>query len=181
VVTTPARPVPDAFRPRRSHCSRSRPYDRRVGSGIELGPPVFAVKNTAARWATTINYDLLIYEDKLVVARGLALRGSLDEARVSRAVLGRKRSPLEGNEERVRGTSERQLEELLAVKGNRLIKASDIASANLKRRFGICTLTLNLQAGERLKYRWMNSASLATEYEQAKVAFRRLLGPRLSV
>jgi len=152
-----------------------------VRSGTGLGQPVFVVVNAAARWLTTINYDLLIYEDKVVVARGIALRGSLTEARESRAVLGRRRSSLEMNEERVRSTSERELDELLAVKGNRLIRASDIASATLKRRFGICTLRLKLQTGENLKYKWMNSASLATDYEQAKMALRELLGARLKV
>lgn len=137
--------------------------------------------NTAARWLTTVNHDLLIYEDKLVIARGLAVRGSLTEARESRAVLGRKRSTLEINNERIRATSESQLEELLAVDGNRLIRPSDIATATLKRRFGICTLTLNLQTGQSLKYRWMNSASLATDYEASKVALRDFLGPRLKL
>ena len=147
-----------------------------MGSGTELGPPVFAVKNTAARWATTINYDLLIFEDKIVVARGLSFPGSVGEERLRDSV-GVKRSALERNDDRVRDTSERQLEELLAADGgNRLIRVSDIASANLKRRFGTCTLTLNLQTGASLKYRWLNSGSFATDYEQAKEDFANCWG-----
>ena len=140
------------------------------------------MKNTAARLATTVNYDLLIYADRIVVARGLSLRGSVAEERLLSDATGVTRSGLERDEERLTRTSERQLEDLLAAdEGNRLIRASDIASANLKRRFGICTLTLDLEGGESLKYRWLNSASAAADYEQAKGAFRELLGARLIV
>jgi hypothetical protein len=36
----------------------------------EMQKPVFAIKNAAKRWATTVNYDLLIYDDRLLIARG---------------------------------------------------------------------------------------------------------------
>jgi hypothetical protein len=153
-----------------------------MGSAKGLGPPVFVVTNTAVRWATTINYDLLLYEDKLVVARGFELRRSVKEELFLRDVVGVERSSAERNEERVRKTAEQQLEELLAAdENNRVIRAWEIASASLKHRLGICSLRLTLRTGEKLKYRWMNSASFATKYKPAKEAFLQFLGPRLSV
>ena len=38
--------------------------DRYARHVTELGPPVYAVKNAAKRWPPTVNYDLLIYQDK---------------------------------------------------------------------------------------------------------------------
>ena len=155
-------------------------HDGCVGTVPGLGPPVFALKNTATRWATTVNYDLLIYQDTMVVARGLSWKGFTEEQFESRAI-GLKPTSFERDEHRLTLTSETPLEELLtADSGNRLIRTADIASAKLGRRFGICTLRLTLQGGESLKYMWMNS-SKATKYEPAKVALRELLGAKLTV
>ena len=76
---------------------------------------MYAVKNTAKRWLTTVNYDLLIYQDKLVVARGISWRtfaDDLTEAHVWRKVTGR--SDFETvDEARVSRTARGSAEELL--------------------------------------------------------------------
>lgn len=132
--------------------------------------PVFAVKNTARRWATTVNYDLLIYDDRILVARGLSYRDAAPERPFTPEV----------HEARVQSVASLSVEEVLSRDaGNRLIWSADIAVARLTRWFGICTFRLKLLTGEHLKYMWMDSAKRAAAYAPAKEALQSLLGDRL--
>jgi hypothetical protein len=164
----------------------------------EMQSPVFAVKNAARRWATTVNYDLLIYDDRILVARGLSYRDAAPElgsyARETRAAARTRREtgidvervrperPFtpEVHEARVQSVASLSVEEVLSKDaGNRLIWSVDIAVARLTRWFGICTFRLKLLTGERLKYMWMDSAKRAAAYAPAKEALQSLLGYRL--
>src|SRR5881409_2609575 len=49
----------------------------------EAGPRL-VLPNVAERWLTTVNYDLLIFDDRLVAVRGLTLRGGLADGRTAR-------------------------------------------------------------------------------------------------
>src|SRR4051812_15486326 len=112
---------------------------------LNPGPPVCTVKNTAKGWATSVNYDLLIYNDRLIVARGLSLVSGLRE-------VWRNREESFGHridhDARVAATAAKSGDELSSADpGNRLIMASEIESARL-RRGPICSLRLKLHDDE---------------------------------
>ena len=152
-----------------------------MGTVPGLGPPVFALKNTATRWATTVNYDLLIYQDTMVVARGLSWKGFTEEQFESRAI-GLKPTSFERDEHRLTLTSETPLEEL-STAGTAAIDSSGLRTLH-RPSSGVALESAlrgsTLQGGESLKYMWM-IFSKATKYEPAKVALRGLLGAKLTV
>jgi hypothetical protein len=43
-----------------------------------------SIKNAARRWWTTVNFDLLVYRDRIVVARGYSHRDIRAHAKASR-------------------------------------------------------------------------------------------------
>ena|ERR1700720_4178552 len=126
------------------------------------GPPLLTIYNTAERWLTLKNYDLLFYEHHLLIVLGLNTRNLRREMRRRREVrqAGFHR-PLShvpaGNAERsanIAGTAVSDI--LTAERGNRLVPLEEVQSAVLSRRLGICRLKLRLTDQTRLRFIWAN-------------------------
>jgi|SRR5271166_4390954 len=120
-----------------------------------LGTPLLTIYNTARRWTTPKNYDLVLYEHAVLIALGLRLGNVGREKRRRREV--RKagaRGPLAhvpaGNAERSGKIAATPVQTILtADSGNRLVPLEEIDSAGLTRRLGLCTLKLRLIDGTR--------------------------------
>jgi hypothetical protein len=144
-------------------------------AGGSVAGPIGSIKNTATRWMTGVNYDLLIYRERIVVARGFSYRDVKEHRQALRDADVR-----EANAARVARAAALDEVALLAQDpGNRVIPVEEIASAILSQRLGICTLRLELASGERVKYRWMNSAKKATALYDARSWLIEALGIKL--
>jgi hypothetical protein len=61
-----------------------------------------------------------------------------------------------------------------------VLSLSQIQGASLAKGLWRCRLSLDLCDGGTLRYRWMNSAKYATDYNDAKAGLQRALGGKLS-
>jgi hypothetical protein len=154
-----------------------------------MDEPLFVVPNTATRWVTAANYDLLIWETRFASVRGLTMKSVIEDDRIERMILGKgRRKTWREATARQQGLAGERAEtavrlsepELLArAPGNIVLDWSAIAAARLTKRTGLCTMRLTLADGRRLKWQWMNS-QMAARYEDVEPVLRRVLGPRLS-
>jgi hypothetical protein len=151
-------------------------YSDKHPEGV-LGLPVYAIKNTARRWLTMVNYDLLIYDDKIVVARGISWKSvpmeyaqkqsfgltgrERDEARVHKVVFSSGEPPRESDA------------------SNRLIPTAAVLGARLVHGSILARLELELSGGERMRFMWLNWSRNA-DYAEARRALSGLLGAKLT-
>ena len=149
-----------------------------------MDEPLYIVRNTALRWLTTTNYDLLIRETTLASVRGLQLRSELTEARIDAAVYGKgDRADREARmrarqDERIADAAVLSEAELLArAPDNMVVPVEAISAARVTRRFGLCKLAATLDDGRRLTWRWMNRSG---PYEEVEPVLRRVFGSRLT-
>ena len=132
------------------------------GPNDPLGPPLLTIYNTAGRWLTLKNYDLLVYENALLIVLGLTARNLGREMRRRRETRkARFRRPLShvpaGNAERSANIAATPVPAILAADhGNRLVPLDEIESAVLSRRLGTCKLELRLQDETRPRFIWLN-------------------------
>jgi hypothetical protein len=162
-----------------------------IGNTLVPGAPVCAIRNAGfvvgdglsalrQRWLTTVNYDVLIYLDGLVVARGLSWSGFPAYRKERQEGREQGRSSADIHVARVRRASETPMEQLLAAdERNRMIQTDQIVTAWLKRRWGFCALTIHVSAGERLKFAWLNLSRVNGDYDEIATALASVLGERL--
>jgi hypothetical protein len=155
------------------------------------GTPVCAIRNAVfvvgdglsalrQRWLTTVNYDVLIYPDGLVVARGLSWSEFPAYRRERQEGREQGQSSADIHVARVRRASETPMKELLAAdRRNRIIQTEQIVTAWLKRRWGFCTLTIHVRAGERLKLKWLNLSRVNGDCDEIASTLASVLGDRL--
>jgi len=155
------------------------------------GAPIYAISNLtfsagaglralAERWLTTVNYDVLIYPDSLLVVRGLSWRAFPDYRKERQEGREHGRPASDVHVARVRRASETPMEQLLAAdRRNRMIQTDEIVYAPLKRRWGFCALTIHVIDGERLKFTWVNNSRRNGDYNEIAAALASVLGDRL--
>jgi hypothetical protein len=151
-----------------------------------LGTPLLTIYNTARRWWTVKNYDLVIYDRAVLIVLGIRLDSLVREMRRRREArhlegtrgLGARISA--ANDERSATIATTPLPVLLAADpGNRLVGLDEIQSARLSRRLGISTLRLELSDGIRLRFLWTNASWRGfPRYEEAAETLRSLLPGR---
>jgi hypothetical protein len=141
-----------------------------------LGLPVYAIKNTAKRWLTTVNYDLLIYDDKIVIARGISWKSTPREVAQRRSLGLSARETDEARVHQAAFSSGERLRESDA--SNRLIPAAAVLGATLVRGSILSRLELELGGGERMRFMWLRWSRNA-DYAEARQALSGLLGAKL--
>jgi hypothetical protein len=149
-----------------------------------MDEPLYIVRNTALRWLTMTNYDLLIRETALASARGLHVKSELTEARIDAAVYGKGNFAERGarlharEEQRIAEVAVLSDAELLArAADNIVVPVEAITAARVSRRLGLCKLAATLDDGRRVTWRWMNRYG---PYEEVEPVLRRVLGSRLT-
>jgi hypothetical protein len=150
-----------------------------------MDDPLYVVRHTAARWLTTTNHELFIWETRFASIRGLTLKSGRNDARIERAVYGKlswretRTRTQAWADERIAHALELSEDELLAqAPDNMIFDTSAITAARLSKHFGMCKLTVTLDDGRRLKWRWMNSRQCG-RYEEVAPVLRRTLGSRV--
>lgn len=135
-----------------------------------------SVRNTATRWLTTVNYDLLIFDDKLVVSRGISWRTAPSDL-----AAGHKAGSLKAaDHKRVQHTATVPEDVLLSEDaGNRVVSPEAVRCARLRRRMKLARLEVELKAGDKLKFMWLDLSSRNGDYNEIRQALKRLLGPKL--
>jgi len=151
-----------------------------------MDEPLYVVRHTSLRWLTTVNHELFIWENKFASIRGLTLKSGLNDARIDTTIRGKvassdaKARTREWADERVASALELSENELLMqAPDNMMFETSAITAARLTKHFGICKLSVTLDDGRRLRWRWMNSA-MCGRYEEVAPVLRRTLGSRLT-
>jgi hypothetical protein len=149
-----------------------------------LGPPLLTIYNTARRWLTLKNYDLVLYEHAMLIVLGLTVGNVGREKQRRREVRkagarGVGAQVPAGNAERSAKIAVTPFTTILAAdRGNRLVHLEEIASAVLTRRLGVCKLRLHLTDGTQLKFIWLNSSRMNAAYAEVANTFARLLPQR---
>jgi hypothetical protein len=153
------------------------------GPDDPLGPPRLAIYNTAYRWLTLKNYDLLFHEHVLLIVLGLTTHNLPREMRRRReARRAGFRRPLShvpaANAERSANIAAMPVSAILAAdSGNRLVPLQQIESAVLSRRFGNCTLALRLRDKTRPRFKWLN-LSVNADYDHVVETLTDLIPER---
>lgn len=125
--------------------------------------PLCSIRNTATRWLTTVNYDLLISQDKLVVIRGISWRTAGRDLSAGHAAGSQTAAGLM----RVEHASAIPEAELLAQHtGNRIVRAGEVKTARLGRRIKIAHMKIRLKNGKRLTYKWLGWPSHYGDYHE---------------
>ncbi len=147
--------------------------------------------NAATRHLTTVNYDLIIYDDRLVIARGISWRATprhlaahaAEGRRRRRAGLRRRPNEMASGAAGGKRVAEAQaipIDELLSRDaGNRVVEADELACATLSVGVIMVRLCLVLHSGDRLRYTWLNWSSANGEYARIEQALRQVLGAKL--
>jgi hypothetical protein len=149
-----------------------------------LGPPLLTIYNTAQRWLTLKNYDLVLYEQAVLIALGLNLRNLGREKRRRREVRragarGLGAQVPAGNAERSAEIAATPVPAILASDpGDQLVRLGEIEAAVLSRRLGHCKLRLNLSGNTRLQFLWLNSSRMNADYADVTTTLSHLLSER---
>ena len=140
-------------------------------------PLICSVRNTATRWLTTENYDLVNFDDRLVVSRGISLktaRRDIDAGRVAGPQLAADR-------ERLARAARVPIDELLAPDaGNRVVWPQEVERVAVSRRMKFAKSKIQLAGGGQLKYIWLDSAIRNGDYGEIRRALETLFGPKLT-
>jgi hypothetical protein len=140
--------------------------------------PLYAARNTATRWLTTVNYDLLIYDDRLVVTRGISWKTAPDDLRARRKAGSAKGA----GEQRVAKAAATPIDEMTDRDGsNRVVPADEVTRATLKRGIMLARLQLELRNGDQLRYSWVHRGSVNGEYARIEQALGQMLGAKLQI
>ncbi|HWX96191.1 MAG TPA: hypothetical protein VNZ01_04995 [Solirubrobacteraceae bacterium] len=156
---------------------------RTYGPTDPLGPPRLTIYNTAERWLTLKNYDLVFYENAVLIVLGLTARNLRREMRRRREVRRAGfRRPLShvpaGNAERSAYIAATPVPATLAEdRGNRLVPLDEIESAGLSRRLGMCKLKLRLTDETHATFIWAN-LSVNANYDHVTETLTDLLPER---
>ena len=164
-----------------------------------LERPRLVVPNTADRWFTLANYDLFLFDGRLVALKGLTMRGAMRDPVKEAVTEARKRRKDRRNgdavgeqsrenawqrartrtEKRVAATHASAASLNSSESSDRIvIQLADVSSAKLSKRGGIVVLRLQLKDGTQRSWRWMNS-SQARVYAEAAPVLRDVLGSLL--
>jgi hypothetical protein len=144
-----------------------------VGTGNRSKEPLYTIRNTATRWLTLTNYDLLVYEDVLVAS--VVSYGSHFEAAKIAAGSSRALTDRGLDDERVAAAARAGRNETAA---RVVIRADETAAARLSKRMGVVILRLELLHGRDWKFIWLNAERWA-DYSHARDALERMLGSKL--
>jgi hypothetical protein len=150
-----------------------------------MDEPLYVVPNTARRWLTVVNHDLLISESRLVSIRSVSPRSAYAEFQVDRALQGKVKGTSAARE-RIHSWEERRLREALELTDaellgrapdNAIIALAEISAARLTMGRRFCKLGVRLEDGSRQRWIW---SSRYAPVEEVEPVLRRLLGERLA-
>jgi hypothetical protein len=151
-----------------------------------MDKPLYVVRHAALRWLTTVNHELFFWETRFASIRGLTLKSGRNDVRTERAIYGKVSFREAGErtrawaDERIANALELSDDELLAqAPDNMMFDTSAITTARLTKHLGMCKLSVTLDDGRRLRWRWMNSPKCG-RYEEVAPVLRRILGSRLT-
>ena len=151
-----------------------------------MDEPLYVVRYAALRWLTTANHELFIWDNRFASVRGDTLKSTVDDARLDLAIYGsftRRQATARMQEltaERISNAVKLSESELLMqAPDNVMFETDAITTARLTKRFGICKLSVALDDGRKLTWRWMNLA-MCGRYEEVAPVLRRTIGPRLT-
>jgi hypothetical protein len=154
---------------------------------VDEAGPRLTIPNASRRWLTTVNYDLLVFDDRLVALKGLTLKGGAAQARTDQRVRRALGAPAEESSwARQRARDEERVAaaavDAAVASSDRpdriVVRFDDVRQARLTKRFGIVALRLTLEDGSSHRWMWMNN-SMARRYAETAPVLRAVLGSRL--
>ena len=154
-----------------------------MGAGSQSAEPLYTIRNTATRWLTLTNYDLLLYEDALV-ASVVTFRSHVEADRRrkragERTGVRRTFTDRSLDDERVDAAAATSPDEIAAEDARGAItRSDDVVAARLSKRMGVVTLRLELARSSDRKFMWLDRERWA-DYSQALAALERMLGSKL--
>jgi hypothetical protein len=163
-----------------------------------MDEPLYIVYNAAKRLATTTNFNLLVYADRIVAVHDFDFRlashglrssaaDAIEDARLKRRLgMPATRGGVRETEAQMRREQAARMahvrkmaeDELLAQSGdNHIVRLDSIHEARFRKRAGICRLSLLLADGDKQTWRWLSRYSPA---EDVQPVLRGVFGERLA-
>ena len=139
----------------RSRCSM-RPS---MGAGSQSAEPLYTIRNTATRWLTLTNYDLLLYENALV-ASVVPFRSNVEAVRRrkragERPGVRRTFTDRSLDDERVDAPAATSPDEIAAEDARgAIVRSDDVVAARLSKRMGV-ELSLEMARSSGRKFMWL--------------------------
>ena len=154
-----------------------------MGAGSQSAEPLYTIRNTATRWLTLTNYDLLLYENALV-ASVVPFRSNVEAVRRrkragERPGVRRTFTDRSLDDKRVDAAAATSPDEIAAEDARgAIVRSDDVVAARLSKRMGVVTLRLELARSSDRKFMWLDRERWA-DYSLALAALERMLGSKV--